>query len=278
MSIVCFLLPLFSQTVTMKKQLLFFLLLTGLSFSAHATYCPYSFTDPSSQYQHCITNVKIGTNSNYSGPLQTPFPHSITYGFLGSYNFGQSYPIEIGVSPSTRYRYISIYLDYNHDGDYGAFEYIASGLVQPGDTLFSDNFSVWTIGFTGNTGLRVILADDSSFAQTPLPILLDACSSQYMWGEVEDYTVATQSATGIPTLSANDIRLYPIPGNKFLALDSQDKIDHVKIYDTAGKLQKGILYDLNEKKVYIEHLPEGSYLIELYQNEKVITKKFMVMH
>jgi hypothetical protein len=250
----------------MKHYLLLLFICVGFSVSAQIPYCPYAFTDSTSQYPHCITNVRLGNNSNYTGNTQVPFPHYIQYGSLGAFAFGVTYPIEISVSPSSRYRYVTAYIDYNHDGIFGAFEYIASGVVTPGDTLFADVFPVWTIGFNGNTGLRVIVADDSSIVQNGSPLLLNACSSQYMWGEVEDYTVATQaSTTGLENVQADDIKLFPIPAKRFIQIENNAPIENATLYTLDGKRLRSPLFDVAEKK-----------LLELSIGEKVVRRKISI--
>jgi hypothetical protein len=261
----------------MKHYLLLIFLCVGFSAKAQGPYCPYSFTDSTSQYPHCITNVKLGNNSNYTGNAQVPFPHYIQYGSLGAYAFGVTYPIEISVSPSSRYRYVTAYIDYNHDGSFGAFEYIASGLVAPGDTLFADVFPVWTIGFSGNTGLRVIVADDSSIVQNGGALLIDACSSIYMWGEVEDYTVSTQAGTtGLTSIQEDDIKLFPIPAKRYIQIENNSPIQNAILYSLDGKRLRSPLFDVTEKKLYVNGVASGVYLLKLTISGKEIVKKVVV--
>ncbi len=261
----------------MKQYLLLLFLCVGFSVNAQGPYCPYTFTDSTSQYPHCITNVRLGNYSNYTGNTQVPFPHYIQYGSLGAFAFGVTYPIEISVSPSSRYRYVTAYIDYNHDGSFGAFEYIASGLVAPGDTLFADVFPVWTIGFTGNTGLRVIVADDSSIVQNGGPLLIDACSSQYMWGEVEDYLVSTQaSTTGLENVQADDIKLFPIPAKRFIQIKNNSPIENAILYTLDGKRLRSPLFDVAEKKLFFNGVASGVYLLKLTISGKEIVKKVTV--
>lgn len=219
----------------------------------------------------------MGNNSNYSGNNQTPFPHYIQYGFLGSYTMGDTYPIEISVSPSSRFRTLTVYIDYDHDGSFGAFEWVVNGGVAPGDTVFASSIWFWNLGIVGNTGMRVLLVDDSSFAQTPVCYLIDPCSSNFMWGEVEDYTIETQSATtGLSTSQEDNIKLFPIPAKRYIQIENNSPIQNAILYSLDGKRLRSPLFDVAEKKLFFNGVPGGVYLLELKIGENIVRRKITI--
>ncbi len=94
---------------------------------------------------------------------------------------------------------------------------------------------------------------------------------------IDDIIINTDSivSNGIPSLSNNQISIYPIPILKDLTIENFGKIERVNIYNLAGQLIKQIETQPASKVIInLEDLRSGMYLINITNTEgKTITRK-----
>jgi len=84
-----------------------------------------------------------------------------------------------------------------------------------------------------------------------------------------------QVPTEIPLIIADEnIQIYPVPADNFVVINSNLKIDGVKIYSINGKLIANKTLD-NKNYIDISNLQKGLYIIEITTNKNVHRYKFI---
>lgn len=82
-------------------------------------------------------------------------------------------------------------------------------------------------------------------------------------------TLATQEVKNLK----NDIKIYPIPAKEFIQIESPEKIEFVKIYDTNGKLLQSEKFNENKITVNISDLVSGIYMLKITTKKGETAKK-----
>ncbi len=178
---------------------------------------------------------------------------------------GETYPMRIraGYSGSTFTERFSVYIDFNHDGEFSLIE----------DRVI-DDFSASTVAV-----LEIPIPTTATIGVTKMRIGMkplddpDACATGAYYGEYEDYCVYIGSPAGITELE-NDITLYPNPVNDQFYLNSSQPIEEFTIFGTDGKLiyhQKGY----NGEAIPTGTFAKGVYVIQLKTTQSTQLKKFI---
>jgi len=71
---------------------------------------------------------------------------------------------------------------------------------------------------------------------------------------------------------ALDVTIYPNPTNGLLTIKTENSITKIEVYSVLGKK---LLQKLNNKSIDLNHLKSGVYLIKIYSNKNIITKKII---
>jgi hypothetical protein len=118
-----------------------------------------------------------------------------------------------------------------------------------------------------NPNLTCIKIDDISYSNTN-------------WTNIDPQTSFSTNCgnpciVGIDDLNENfnNLNFYPNPTSNQLTIDTELKINNIKITDISGKTIKTITSDLNV--INVANLSDGIYFIKLITNERTITKKFV---
>jgi hypothetical protein len=78
-------------------------------------------------------------------------------------------------------------------------------------------------------------------------------------------TVMVDIITGIESLDASQISIYPNPASGYVTITSHDELGRVELYDTSGSLKGTWISDTPHSLTIDTHaLPEGLYLISLH--------------
>jgi len=188
-----------------------------------------------------------------------------------------------------------IWIDFNGDGDFedegeAAFLISGKGRVEGQIGIPSD-------AVLGKTRIRIAMKWGT---------LIEPCES-FSWGEVEDYTLNLQGSatlgsrnpstdlakvftTGQPVTytvqergAAEDLQLFPNPTSDFINLawkDQKDKSYELFIYNSLGQLQKHQQIPThtgpNKTNLSVKELPDGVYLLQLRNQDRVLTKEFVI--
>ena len=188
-----------------------------------------------------------------------------------------------------------VWIDFNGDGDFdeeGEAVFLISG-----NGRVEGLIGIPADAVSGTTRMRIAMKWGE---------LIQPCES-FSWGEVEDYTLNLQGAasigernpmndmakiftTGKPATytvqdreGAVNLHLFPNPTTEFINLewtDQQDKTYELSIYNSLGQLQKHQQIPThkgpNKTKMSLKDFPNGVYLLQLRNKDRVITKEFII--
>ncbi|MBS1731423.1 MAG: M4 family metallopeptidase [Bacteroidetes bacterium] len=229
-----------------------------------------------------IQKIILGSISNVSGDnggyadytsLSTNLVAGNTYTFKG----------KPGFHGSTYMEYWTVYIDYNHDGDFNDANETAASFTTTGKTLTSKTFTVPASASNGATRMRVQMSY-GGYSTNPCAILT--------YGEVEDYTVNISggSFSGFSSPkeeTTNTILVSPNPVTSTFANLAyhivKDGNIQVKVLNMNGQVLQNIdlgrqsagshNYTLNS----LGKLASGTYMIVLEQENQVINRTRFVV-
>lgn len=201
------------------------LLLSGIGGSSYCTSAPTSSTGTR------IDKVSFGDIQNTTGAGCTTYRDytSLSTGIQP----GQQIPISVTLNScdaSANARIIKVFIDYNHDGSFGADELAAvSDVLSGGATTWSGAITASADLTPGTSGIMRIIARETTDTAVVIP-----CGS-YTAGETEDYTVkfvAPVNNTGVTAIVA--------PAGAVCSADTQLVTVTIKNYGSADQSQVGV--------------------------------------
>ncbi len=87
------------------------------------------------------------------------------------------------------------------------------------------------------------------------------------------FEVVRDMSVGMEQLTVNELKIYPVPFSTQLFVETMGEGDKIVLTDMTGrKLFTTTKYELNGSGLNVSHLASGTYLLTVYQGEKVITK------
>lgn len=233
------------------------------------TYCTSKGNSAAYEY---IDYVAIGGIANTTGA-------NAGYGnftnLTGNLPYGSNTIILSAAFASTAYtEYWRVWIDFNQNGTFETSEQMVAGSSSLSTNL-SYTFTVPTTALAGTTRMRVSMKYNA--AQT-------ACES-FSYGEVEDYTVNIGAApiTGFNNTIASelgnesnlfDYTIYPNPTNSFVNISMADnrKVSYRIINYLGQQVDAG---KLSENAINVNKLSIGTYIIEINDGQKTMTKKLI---
>ncbi len=100
-----------------------------------------------------------------------------------------------------------------------------------------------------------------------------------VYDEGESISSDTVSAflTNIDKNDRFSIQIYPNPAKDFVQVNSEAKIDNLKIYDLKGQI-KVVFIEINKKKLNlsVSGYNPGVYLFRLESDNKVVNKRIVI--
>ena len=92
---------------------------------------------------------------------------------------------------------------------------------------------------------------------------------------VIDYVKVYQNTTAsIDDVFANKFSVYPNPSSGIINIRTDETVDKTQLYNTLGQLI--INKNSNTKQLNINSVKPGIYLLKIYSNNNVVTKKVIV--
>lgn len=245
------------------------------------SYCASSGNSTSYEY---IKKVVLGSISNLSGDnggyadytsLSTNIVAGHKYRFKG----------KSGYHGSAYAEYWTVYIDYNHDGDFNDANETVANFTTSSTTMVTKQFTVPSGVTNGSTRMRVQMHYGS--------YITDPCAT-FDFGEVEDYTVNISggSFSGFSSPkeeTTNSILISPNPVSGASANLSykivKDGNIQVKVLNMNGQVLQNIdlgrqfagshNYMLNS----LNKLASGTYMIVMEQDNQVVNRtRFVVTH
>jgi hypothetical protein len=231
-------------------------------------YCASNGSNTSFEY---INNVTIGTINNTSGNNNgyADFTAQSTASGLGT---TVNLSVSLFKSLATDLEYVSVFVDYNRDGDFddaGETAYSGNGT----NLTFAGSFVIPGTSSVGLTRMRVSV----QFNAAP-----PTCGT-FTYGEVEDYLLDITSPLPLRTISEteenteSEVTIAPNPAttNLQVTLDTEDGNYKLEIYSMTGQLMKQLSFSGVATNVDVNDLPKGVYQITITGNENRFNKMFV---
>ena len=271
-------------------RLFFTVLISVAAIGAQAQYCTFT-VDFANSFLAGITNVSLNSTPPIARASNTTENNGFTNtGLTVAVTKGQTYSIDVTRNQDNLtcgdYNVI-VYIDYNGDQDFeDTGEDAVSWLNVPAGQG-AQNFTVPMTATTGQTGMRVALKMIQACghnAVSPCNIPVDATG----WhGEVEDYTLDLQDATGIApgaALSNNFAVITDPAGNITFEYTLYEGGNvSLNVYNVLGQQALTLV---NESQSAGKHLQtvnksslntnNGVFFATLLAGDKVVTKKFAI--
>ena len=183
--------------------------------------------------------------------------------------------VSAGFSGSSYTENWRVWIDYNQNGIFESSEQVLSGSSSSSGNL-SYNFTVPSNALLGNTRMRV------SMKWNGAPT---ACET-FTYGEVEDYTVniSNSSRNSLITYSNIDGELgneepifnttiYPNPTSDYIVLKIKDNRNVT--YKITNYIGQTVLKGTLNRQIDVRKLETGIYILEINDNQRSFTKKFI---
>ncbi len=102
----------------------------------------------------------------------------------------------------------------------------------------------------------------------------DVAHSTAYWTNIDSWaSFSTNCSTlGVKDLSIKNIRVYPNPTSKYITIASTKTIDKIELYNVLGKR---VLQTSQTSQIKIDYLANGVYLLKLFLDNKILTKKIV---
>ncbi|MCD0480038.1 T9SS type A sorting domain-containing protein [Chryseobacterium sp. LC2016-29] len=151
-----------------------------------------------------------------------------------------------------------------------------SAFVIEGAEISSANEATWNgIKIEGN-GYCLILPDTEInnnyfYAYTDNSVL--KTSSGFNPEKSLDNTSKKKIESKNETNNINEVKIFPNPTGDFINIEVNEKTTLLTIYNLSGQKVFNSVKDL--KRINVQNLPSGMYLLEIKTDSKIITKKFI---
>ncbi|MDD3080510.1 MAG: T9SS type A sorting domain-containing protein [Paludibacter sp.] len=86
------------------------------------------------------------------------------------------------------------------------------------------------------------------------------------------FKFATSNVTKNSKISITDISVFPNPANRYLHIQSSEKVNKIEIYSAPGNI---VLSQTEVTNIRISDLAKGIYFVKIYSPETTITKKIV---
>ena len=235
------------------------------------TYCSSKGNNANYEY---IDNVVIGGISNATSKNEG---YADFTSKTANLNYGNNTIVVSAGFASTSYtEFWKVWIDFNQNGIFENNEEIVNGSSASADNL-SSNFSIPQSALLGKTRMRVSMKWNS----TP-----NACEN-FTHGEVEDYSVNIRNnksrAKNISMTAYQKLGheaqvftadFYPNPARNFIKIKmANNKNLNFRISNVLG--QEVLKGKINHATINISDLRKGTYILNINDNQKVFTQKFI---
>ncbi len=105
--------------------------------------------------------------------------------------------------------------------------------------------------------------------QHPWVLKVDACGNQV----VSDCTLSGLAELG----ESKQLAVYPNPARDRIFLKAEDAIQHATIFDMSGKIVHNESFSgALEQTLFVDHLPQGLYLVQVTTSAGVVSKRIII--
>lgn len=242
---------------------------TGCGFCVEGSFCPSVSADASTEW---IDRVQIGTIDNQSG-------NNNGYGLFTDQGttviIGQATPITLtpGYSGTAYGEYFTVYVDLDNDGSFttqGELVYDAGAVT---NMPLDGALTVPTGSPQGTTRMRVVMRYNQP--------VTNGCSTNYDYGETEDYCVTLQVEFGLEEQTTSGLSIHPNPADQQLVLDLEGALSGqpalIEVLDGTGRLVKRATVIAQHATLNTAGLSRGAYVLRVSNGYgDVLHKRFEI--
>ena len=262
-----------ANTAIMEDKVFFKVVATGSNADTSST---YKFMYEVREFEYCEAAGSTGTGSDYieevtiSGVVNSSGKNQYTlYDSLApiELNKNETYSISVDLLAAFSLDKASAWIDYDKNAVFDDSELI--NMSPYISTVSTGSLQIPNDAVLGNTIMRV----RNTFGNS-----ISSCGTSP--GEVEDYLVTIVEPI---TLSTDEfdyintkVSIYPNPSDGDVNIKFDKNILKIKLFDLKGSLiiQQNNLNKLNTQ-FNIEHLKVGTYMLNIYTKDEIITKKII---
>ena len=88
---------------------------------------------------------------------------------------------------------------------------------------------------------------------------------------IDDIEIKDNSGMAVSESPALSLRVFPNPATELVKISGIKNIDNVRVFDMTGKIVK----EVKSQEINIKDLPNGEYIINVYLDKNVISKKLI---
>ena len=238
------------------------------SSSPPSNYCTSGSSNQTYEY---ISNTTIGAINNtttYSGG----YSDYTSLNTSAAINSLVTVSITLYKTTATDLEYVTIYADFNRDGDFddaGESAYSSNGTA----STFAGSFTIPATASVGQTRMRVVMQYNAATAP---------CGT-YTYGETEDYIL---NITATPRISdetyeteTSNLIISPVPVRDFIKINIQNSESEkfvIEIYSVTGSLSIRKEISTSETSIDLSQLTNGFYFIQVTGNSgEVMNQKII---
>ena len=223
---------------------------TPTSLFVGQSYC--SINNVKYQYINNITDM--GINHGYKD-------YSCTYITQAPYDKANHIEITVSNNQLSFSQILQGYIDYNNNGIFEMNELILQHKVPSSvnNNIYSFSFTPPTNVIKGEVLRMRIISERDNITSAKLN-----CTSQYNFGDIEDYGVIFESSLSIDNFNVDDFKIYPNPTTNILNISSTISGNKkVSIFDVTGKLIKNTEENNDDFEIDVSNLKNGSYILKI---------------
>lgn len=181
---------------------------------------------------------------------------------------GNTYTMNVQVGDGFSSESVSIWVDYNEDGIFGADEFLLLG-TGSGSTVTNS----WTIPATVENGIyrmRVrVAAVGAGSATSDL-----ACDDSQGYGETEDYLLYIGTGLGVNKQELENISIFPNPTNGSIQITGIEANSVINLVDVTGRVIETMNVNAGVSPVIsLEKYSAGTYTVSIANENGSIVKR-----
>ncbi|WP_334126067.1 GEVED domain-containing protein [Empedobacter brevis] len=227
-------------------------------------FCTPSYTDGTEP----ITRVKFGDLDNRSSVSIKEKQNEYFFDNIVDIVKGKTYEISVeGNTNGSQTDQIAVYFDWDQNNSFnpdveGYFVGKITNSTGEDGQAAKMNIPIPDTAKEGIIRMRVMKA----FKVEPN----NPCAINYAYGQVENYYInIVKENLGTDDVISKEIKIFPNPVKNILNIQSNAKIQNVKIMNTSGQ----IVINTSGDKINVQSLAKGVYIIEITSTNGTIVKK-----
>ena len=132
-------------------------------------------------------------------------------------------------------------------------------------------------GCTDGADVELYRVDSADHEWLVAPPINDISYTAEIWKFFQKHTVNT--TLNVQELEGNlKVKIFPNPSNGLINLKNTNGKSKVMVYDISGQLVFETKTTSKQKAINLNHLPNGSYIVNVINDTLISTKKLQIIH